>query len=217
MGHIHEELPRHGGRFDSILDAIGHTPLVEIPRMSPNPSVRIFAKLEMLNPTGLGQGPRRQVPDRRPRDARAAPRGLDHPRADVGQHRDRAGDDRPAEGLPRRAGDARQRHQRAAPDGRAVRRRGHRLARGAREQRRDRAGQAPRQQGRAVRDAVPVRQPGEPAGALRDDRPGDPGRLPGDRRVRRRPRHGRDADGRLALPARAQAGRPDRGRRAAPR
>ena len=35
-----------------ILDAIGHTPLVEIPRMSPNPAVRIFAKLEMANPTG---------------------------------------------------------------------------------------------------------------------------------------------------------------------
>ena len=72
------------------------------------------------------------------------------------------------------------------------------------QQRGDRAGQAPRQQGRAVRDAVPVRQPGEPAGPLRDDRPGDPGRLPGDRRLRRGPRHGRDADGRLALPARAQ-------------
>jgi len=42
----------HGGRYDDILDAIGHTPLVEIPRMSPNPAVRIFAKLEMVNPTG---------------------------------------------------------------------------------------------------------------------------------------------------------------------
>jgi len=52
MGHIHEELPRHGGRFDSIIDAIGFTPLVEIARMSPKPSVRILAKLEMLNPTG---------------------------------------------------------------------------------------------------------------------------------------------------------------------
>jgi cysteine synthase B len=50
--HDHDDLPRHGGRFESILDAIGYTPLVEIPRMSPNPSVRIFAKLEMLNPTG---------------------------------------------------------------------------------------------------------------------------------------------------------------------
>jgi [CysO sulfur-carrier protein]-thiocarboxylate-dependent cysteine synthase len=50
--HAHDELARHGGRYDDILDAIGHTPLVEIPRMSPNPNVRIFAKLEMVNPTG---------------------------------------------------------------------------------------------------------------------------------------------------------------------
>jgi cysteine synthase B len=48
----HERLAPHGGRYDDILDAIGHTPMVEIPRMSPNPDVRIFAKLEMLNPTG---------------------------------------------------------------------------------------------------------------------------------------------------------------------
>jgi cysteine synthase len=41
-----------GGRFGSILDAIGHTPLVEIARLSPSPVVRLFAKLEMMNPTG---------------------------------------------------------------------------------------------------------------------------------------------------------------------
>ncbi len=50
--HPHDEVAPHGGRYDSILDAIGHTPLVEIPRMSPNPSVRLYAKLEMMNPTG---------------------------------------------------------------------------------------------------------------------------------------------------------------------
>src|SRR5689334_23546934 len=50
--HAHEDLAPHGGRYADILEAIGHTPLVEIPRMSPNPSVRIFAKLEMMNPTG---------------------------------------------------------------------------------------------------------------------------------------------------------------------
>jgi cysteine synthase B len=50
--HAHEELARHGGRYDDVLAAIGHTPLVEIPRMSPNPGVRILAKLEMNNPTG---------------------------------------------------------------------------------------------------------------------------------------------------------------------
>jgi len=41
-----------GRAYTDILDAIGHTPLVEIARMSPVPEVRIFAKLEMTNPTG---------------------------------------------------------------------------------------------------------------------------------------------------------------------
>ena len=50
--HAHEDVAPHGGRYGDILEAIGHTPLVEIPRMSPKSSVRIFAKLEMLNPTG---------------------------------------------------------------------------------------------------------------------------------------------------------------------
>jgi cysteine synthase len=34
------------------LTAVGNTPLVELPRMTPNPDVRIFAKLEEQNPTG---------------------------------------------------------------------------------------------------------------------------------------------------------------------
>jgi cysteine synthase B len=50
--HAHEAMAPHGGRYEDILEAIGHTPLVEIPRMSPNPAVRILAKLEMANPTG---------------------------------------------------------------------------------------------------------------------------------------------------------------------
>src|SRR6188474_1607390 len=50
--HAHEAIAPHGGRYEDILDAIGHTPLVAIPRMSPNPNVRILAKLEMTNPTG---------------------------------------------------------------------------------------------------------------------------------------------------------------------
>lgn len=35
-----------------IVDAIGNTPLVEVPRLSPKPTVRIFCKLEFYNPTG---------------------------------------------------------------------------------------------------------------------------------------------------------------------
>jgi cysteine synthase len=39
-------------RYDSILNAIGETPLVGIERMSPKPAVRFWAKLEGNNPTG---------------------------------------------------------------------------------------------------------------------------------------------------------------------
>ncbi len=38
--------------YPDIVAAIGHTPLVEIARLSPRPEVRLFAKLEMANPTG---------------------------------------------------------------------------------------------------------------------------------------------------------------------
>ena len=41
-----------GGRFGNIVESIGNTPLVELPRLSPKPEVRIYAKLEGHNPTG---------------------------------------------------------------------------------------------------------------------------------------------------------------------
>jgi [CysO sulfur-carrier protein]-thiocarboxylate-dependent cysteine synthase len=41
-----------GGRFSDVVESIGNTPLVELPRVSPKPSVRIYAKLEGANPTG---------------------------------------------------------------------------------------------------------------------------------------------------------------------
>jgi [CysO sulfur-carrier protein]-thiocarboxylate-dependent cysteine synthase len=39
-------------KFPSILDAIGNTPLIEVPRLSPVDSVRLWVKLEGQNPTG---------------------------------------------------------------------------------------------------------------------------------------------------------------------
>ena len=39
-------------RFDSLTDSVGHTPLVGLPRLSPSPQVRLWAKLEDRNPTG---------------------------------------------------------------------------------------------------------------------------------------------------------------------
>jgi [CysO sulfur-carrier protein]-thiocarboxylate-dependent cysteine synthase len=41
-----------GGRYGDIIQSIGNTPLVELPRLSPKPGVRIWAKLESRNPTG---------------------------------------------------------------------------------------------------------------------------------------------------------------------
>jgi [CysO sulfur-carrier protein]-thiocarboxylate-dependent cysteine synthase len=52
-------LPANGQRTEaesttarSVLDLIGRTPLVELRRLSPRPTVRLFAKLEGQNPTG---------------------------------------------------------------------------------------------------------------------------------------------------------------------
>jgi cysteine synthase B len=39
-------------RYDSLLDSLGGTPLVGLPRLSPGPAVRLWAKLEDRNPTG---------------------------------------------------------------------------------------------------------------------------------------------------------------------
>ncbi|MER5648879.1 cysteine synthase [Streptosporangium sp. NPDC002524] len=39
-------------RFDSLIESVGRTPLVGLPRLSPSEEVRIWAKLEDRNPTG---------------------------------------------------------------------------------------------------------------------------------------------------------------------
>jgi cysteine synthase B len=41
-----------GGRYGDIVQSIGNTPLLELPRLSPKPGVRIWAKFESRNPTG---------------------------------------------------------------------------------------------------------------------------------------------------------------------
>jgi len=39
-------------RYEDLVDAIGNTPLVGLPRLSPRPGVRLWAKLDGQNPTG---------------------------------------------------------------------------------------------------------------------------------------------------------------------
>jgi cysteine synthase B len=41
-----------GGRYGDVVQSIGNTPLIELPRLSPKAGVRIWAKLESRNPTG---------------------------------------------------------------------------------------------------------------------------------------------------------------------
>jgi cysteine synthase len=47
---VFEGLSRKTAR--SLLDLIGNTPLVELPRLTPKPEVQLYAKLEGQNPTG---------------------------------------------------------------------------------------------------------------------------------------------------------------------
>ncbi|MSW42935.1 MAG: pyridoxal-phosphate dependent enzyme, partial [Actinobacteria bacterium] len=39
-------------RYDSLINSVGNTPLVGLPRLSPSADVRLWAKLEDRNPTG---------------------------------------------------------------------------------------------------------------------------------------------------------------------
>src|ERR1700736_3664811 len=41
-----------GGRYGDLVQSIGNTPLIELPRLSPKPCVHVWAKLESHNPTG---------------------------------------------------------------------------------------------------------------------------------------------------------------------
>ena len=193
-------------RRSAALTAVGNTPLIELPRMSPNPDVRIFAKLEEQNPTGsikdrvalsmveTAEMTGELEPGRRILEPTSGNTGIalamigtvkGYPVTAV----------MPESSTPERIELLRMYGAEivfsTGPAG---------LERGRRDGALD---------GRARPvglHAVPVRERGQPERALlrhgaRDHRPG--ARRPG-RRVRRGTRHRRDADGLLAAPARAQ-------------
>ena len=201
----HDELLNRpcGGRFGNVVESIGNTPLVELPRLAPKPEVRIYAKLEGRNPTG-------SVKDRVARsmiEAAEAEGAIaarpDDPRADLRQHRHLAGDDLPPQGLPAEGRDARQRHRGAHPAAAHVRG-GDRLLGGRQGLQRGGRGGAGDVPGPQLLHALPVRQRGQPARPLQRHRGRDPRRARRGRRLRRRPRHRRHADGQRAA---AQGGR----------
>jgi len=61
-------------RYPSLVDAVGGTPLVGLPRLSPSQSVRLWAKLEDRNPTGsIKDRPALAMVARAERDGRLRP------------------------------------------------------------------------------------------------------------------------------------------------
>ncbi len=61
-------------RFDSLLATVGGTPLVGLPRLSPSPDVRLWAKLEDRNPTGsIKDRPALRMIEMAERDGRLTP------------------------------------------------------------------------------------------------------------------------------------------------
>ena len=94
-------------RYEDLADAIGNTPLVGLPRLSPGSDVRLWVKLEGNNPTG-------SVKDRIAKamvdDAEKAGRLVpgDPGRAVQRQHRHRPGPGGPGPRLPAGGGHARE-------------------------------------------------------------------------------------------------------------
>ncbi|MGH8965123.1 MAG: PLP-dependent cysteine synthase family protein, partial [Actinomycetes bacterium] len=61
-------------RYDSPLAAVGNTPLVRLPRLSPSDDVRIWAKLEDRNPTGsIKDRPALHMVEQAEKDGRLTP------------------------------------------------------------------------------------------------------------------------------------------------
>ncbi len=202
---------------DSILDTIGDTPLVRLCRIGAGLTPQIVAKLELFNPGGsIKDRVAIRLIEAAEQDGRLQARRHDH-RADLGQHRHRPRDRRAPEGLPRDRGDAgqdvaRRRSTCCAPTApRSWWRRP--TSRPTRRSPTTASPTASRGDPRRL-PAQPVREPGQPADALRDDRAGAvapdrrPAHAPGRRRRHRRHDH---RDG--ALPEGAEPGHRDHRRR----
>ena len=114
---------------ESILDLVGHTPLVRLSRRHPRPRpgrppAAHPGQARDAQPGRLGQGPDRPADDRGGRAGRAAQAGRHDHRADVGQHRPRPGDRRRAQGLSLHLRHGRQAVDREAGAAAGLRRRG---------------------------------------------------------------------------------------------
>ena len=203
--------------YESALDLIGNTPIVDISTLSPNPRVRILAKLEGQNPGG-------SVKDRAAKHMilDAEKDGILTPGSGQVILESSSGNTGIALAMICKM---RGYHLKVVlPDNVSVERRqlleswgaeiisnpGAEGSNGAMRRAQAHGRRAPR-----LVVPVPVRQPGQPQGALRGHRPRDLERRPRDHPLRRRPRHGGHAHGRRPVPQGAQPRRPDLGHRAA--
>ncbi len=201
-------------RFDSLVDSVGQTPLVGLPRLSPSADVRLWAKLEDRNPTG-------SIKDRAALfmiDA-AEKDGLLSPGATILE---------PTSGNTgiSLAMVARQRGYSLVcvmPENTSIERRqllemwGASIVFSAAAGGSNEAVRVAKEMAAEHPDWVMLYQYGNPANAasaLRDDGAGDPGRPAVDHPLRGGSRHHRHVDGLRAVPARARAGNRDHRRRA---
>ena len=165
-----------GGRYGDIVQSIGNTPLVELPRLSPKPGVRIWAKLESRNPTGSVKDrvARALIEDAEEKGAIGPGQTILEPTS--GNTGISLGDDLLAQGLQAEGRDARERHARAHPAAADVRRRDRLLAGRPGLQRRRREGAGDGRRGPLRLHALPVRQRGQPRRPLQRHRRRDPRR-----------------------------------------
>ena len=128
------------GRANSTLDLVGNTPLLELKRLTAGliPAGRAdFRQARGLQPRRLGQGSAGEKNDRGRNRRRQVEARQGDSRFDLGQHRNRAGDDRRHARLSGRAGDAVEREPRAQENRRGLRREDSLLRSDGRLRRRD--------------------------------------------------------------------------------
>ena len=214
---LHVKGPSTVQVLDSFLDAMGDTPLVRLRAVTRGLRPAVLAKLEMLNPGGIGEGPDRDPDDRGGRARGETASGRHDRRADVRQHRPRIGDRGRRQGVRLHLRDAGQDEPGEDRAPARVRGRGRDLPdrRGAGVARVLLLGGRPARVGDPGRvPAEPVLQPRQSADARGDDRSGDLATdRRHDRRLRLRGRDRRHDHRRRPLPETDETVGHDRGRR----
>ena len=205
-----------GGRYGDIVQSIGNTPLIELPSLSPKPGVHIWAKLESHNPTGSVKDrvARALIEDAEEKGAIAPGQTILEPTSgntgiSLAMIARRKGYKlkvvMPENVTPERT--------------QLLQMYGAEIVYSPGDQGSNGAVAMSLETGRrrlVAVHALPVRQPGQPERALQRHRAGDPRRARRDLGVRRRPRHGRHADGQRQAPEgdirrrRARSSRPSR-------